>query len=1130
MPESSKDDNNINPILETDNFAVLLDDDSSSPGEYDSELEADLLADEVLLDEELDAESTELLEDDLLNTDELTIEELVDADVKDNHFETLLDDDSITSGKYDSELEADLLVDEVLLDEELDAESESTELPEYYLQNTNEPLDELTFEELVDADVKDDHFETLLDDDSITSGKYDSELDAESESTELPEYYLLNTNESDDKLTFEELVDADVKDDHFETLLDDDSITSGKYDSELDAESESTELPEYYLLNTNESDDKLTFEELVDADVKDDHFETLLDDDFVAPGKYDSEPEADLLVDEVLLDEELDAESTGLLEDELLITNEPAEELTFEELVDADVKDDDFLAPEKYDFEPEADLLVDEVPMDEELGAEIPELLGDDFLVTNEPVDELTVDALIEMDSATDNPVGESGFDFMSDTDLFSDKDETAQAVFAANNASIANSEVRHSDAVEKIDDKVAPSHAAKHGVLRQPHENQLHKSNDGLPSFAEREKPAASIVQDILASAAENRRYTDKQFQKSFIVLAILVVFGGGAGIWYGYNSIGNGTQPFEQGQDGQGYQPETVLQEAVKPVKTQLNTLKKQLDTKTRKNSSELLDMSMATRELERRLATVEKNIVDDGGKDQTPQIVELGQQLKHLQQLVQEPVKTNQEVTEENTLQLDRLDTSIKQLENRVSLIRRQQNSMDNSLVSVERGISGVTTSVAAIQSDAITKEAQKETINRLKEQLDTNTEKNSSELLNMSRATRELERRLASVEKDLVDDGTKDQTDQIVKLGQQLELLEQMVQEPSEPNQEVTEEITLQLDRLDTSIKQLENRVSLIRRQQNSMDNSLVSVERGISGVTTSVAAIQSDAITKEAQKETINRLKEQLDTNTEKNSSELLNMSRATRELERRLASVEKDLVDDGTKDQTDQIVKLGQQLELLEQMVQEPSEPNQEVTEEITLQFDRLDTSIKQLEDRVSRIRRQQDSMGNSLSSVERGISGITTSVAAMRSDDPLKDTRKETESVHSTPSISEDIPVPERRSETDNITSVNMSNVQKTPSSSDKIIPAKGVVAEQVNWVVNLASFKKRALAEKEQKRFNALGLESIIHQAQVMETTWYRVRIEGFSSAVTARKYMKILQSECDGIKDAWVSSRQF
>jgi cell division protein FtsN len=709
-PEFSQDDNTINSTVEADNFTALLDEDHAAPDKNDFVLEVtDILANEVSVDKDLGADNTEPYEDELLIAnelhDDLTFEELVDADVEDDHFETLSDDEPIVFERSESESEADLLADEVFVDEELEAES--TELLEVDLLIANELHDDLTFEELVDADVEDDHFETLSDDESIAFGRSEPGSEA-------------------DLLADEVFVDEEL-------------------------EADSAELPEVDLLIANELHDDLTFEELVDADVEDDHFETLSDDESIGFERSDSVSEVDLLADEVFVVEELEADST--------------------------------------------------------------ELFGDDLLLTDEPFDELNFDELIERRGETDNLIGESGFYLISEPYGFAEKDDIDQTALATDNIILADSEVRHPVVVEKIRDKVAPCDVEKQGASLQSSENLLHKSNEDL-------------------SATENLRDTEKQFPRSFIVLAILAVLAGGVS-WYGFNSIGNGTRPLEQRQDERGYQPnqdnlnryaeqevvtinqpETLLREAEDSFKTQVNALKEQLGAKTRKNSSELLNISGGIRQLERRLAAVEKDLADFGGKDQTLQVVELAQQLKLLEQLVQEPIKMNQDVTGELTLRLNQLDTSIDQLENRVGRIRRQQNTMHNSLGTVEREIAEITTSVAAIQGDSPSRKTQEE---------------------------------------------------------------------------------------------------------------------------------IESD-------------------------------------------------------------------------------------------------------------------------------------------------------------------------------------------THSRFDKTISAKGAISEQPKWVVNLASFKNRVLAEKEQKRFNALGVKTMIHEAQIMKTTWYRVRVEGFFSTVSARKYMENIQLKCDGIEDAWVSSCQF
>ena len=214
-----------------------------------------------------------------------------------------------------------------------------------------------------------------------------------------------------------------------------------------------------------------------------------------------------------------------------------------------------------------------------------------------------------------------------------------------------------------------------------------------------------------------------------NFIVLAVPVVLGSAAAIWYGYGSIDQKNQFVEQRQVAQRNpqnsnnlnlqtkqkiaktaQPGIVLPDAVIPGKDSLNEPNVQLEAQTKNNAEELFLLTKATKQLEKRLASVEEKLIGYDGEGQVTQVSELGKQLKLLDKIVQESVRTNQGLTGDITLQLKRLDTEMEQLENQVGQLQLQQASMQNSISSSERRAVTTSSEITAIQSDATLIETQ------------------------------------------------------------------------------------------------------------------------------------------------------------------------------------------------------------------------------------------------------------------------------------------------------------------------------------------------------------------------------------------------------------------------------------
>jgi len=75
--------------------------------------------------------------------------------------------------------------------------------------------------------------------------------------------------------------------------------------------------------------------------------------------------------------------------------------------------------------------------------------------------------------------------------------------------------------------------------------------------------------------------------------------------------------------------------------------------------------------------------------------------------------------------------------------------------------------------------------------------------------------------------------------------------------------------------------------------------------------------------------------------------------------------------------------------------------------------------------------------------------------------------------------------------------------------------------------WVINLSSHTTEAQAKREQERLQKLGLNADISTATVKDKTWYRIRINNFTTKDEARAQLNDVK-ERSGIKDAWISRK--
>jgi len=80
---------------------------------------------------------------------------------------------------------------------------------------------------------------------------------------------------------------------------------------------------------------------------------------------------------------------------------------------------------------------------------------------------------------------------------------------------------------------------------------------------------------------------------------------------------------------------------------------------------------------------------------------------------------------------------------------------------------------------------------------------------------------------------------------------------------------------------------------------------------------------------------------------------------------------------------------------------------------------------------------------------------------------------------------------------------------------------------AETDDWVVNLSSHAKEALARSEQARLQKAGIHAEIHTATIKNKTWYRIQVTGFATKNEAKERLREIEQRSD-IKGAWIGKR--
>jgi cell division septation protein DedD len=83
---------------------------------------------------------------------------------------------------------------------------------------------------------------------------------------------------------------------------------------------------------------------------------------------------------------------------------------------------------------------------------------------------------------------------------------------------------------------------------------------------------------------------------------------------------------------------------------------------------------------------------------------------------------------------------------------------------------------------------------------------------------------------------------------------------------------------------------------------------------------------------------------------------------------------------------------------------------------------------------------------------------------------------------------------------------------------------PPPAATAEP-GWVINLVSLRSKSDAEAEMQRLRRAGVRVELQRAVRDGTTWYRLRVPGFTSYEGAKAYIGSVEKQA-GVRNAWVS----
>ena len=108
----------------------------------------------------------------------------------------------------------------------------------------------------------------------------------------------------------------------------------------------------------------------------------------------------------------------------------------------------------------------------------------------------------------------------------------------------------------------------------------------------------------------------------------------------------------------------------------------------------------------------------------------------------------------------------------------------------------------------------------------------------------------------------------------------------------------------------------------------------------------------------------------------------------------------------------------------------------------------------------------------------------------------------------------------------------VRLADAEKHPKGAQRpartVTPApaagSGAVAEKGGWTVNLMSFRRRAVAEKEIARLRGDGIPATLKSIERKGQTWYRLQVSGFADVAQAKAYAKKIRARRD-LSSAWV-----
>ncbi len=108
----------------------------------------------------------------------------------------------------------------------------------------------------------------------------------------------------------------------------------------------------------------------------------------------------------------------------------------------------------------------------------------------------------------------------------------------------------------------------------------------------------------------------------------------------------------------------------------------------------------------------------------------------------------------------------------------------------------------------------------------------------------------------------------------------------------------------------------------------------------------------------------------------------------------------------------------------------------------------------------------------------------------------------------------------------------VRLSDAEKRPKGvqrpAETVTPApaagSGAVAEKGAWTVNLMSFRRQAVAEKEIARLRDDGIPATLKSIEREGQTWYRLQVSGFADVLQAKAYAKKIRARRD-LSSAWV-----